>query len=179
MTFTNPWLLLLLLTVSFIIWLGRPSRGPSRRREIISLALRLLIAVLLILGIAGLELRRPADELSVVYLVDHSDSMPPPAQQVALDYVRQALQKMGPRDKSAVIVFGGEALVERPLSASKTLEGFTSKVSTIQTDLAEAIRLGMALLPADTARRMVILSDGIAMIGDAFEAVRLAVVSGV
>ncbi|MEP7359337.1 MAG: VWA domain-containing protein, partial [Anaerolineales bacterium] len=179
MTFTNPWLLLLLLALPFIFWLGRPSRGPSRRREIISLALRLLIALLLVLGIAGLELRRPADELSVVYLVDHSDSMPPPAQQVELDYVRQAMLKMGPRDKSAVIVFGGEALVERPLSANPALEGFTSKVSTIQTDLAEAIRLGMALLPADTARRMVILSDGIATTGDAFEAARLAAASGV
>jgi Mg-chelatase subunit ChlD len=179
MTFTNPWLLLLLLAVPFLFWLGRPSRGPSRRREIISLALRLALVVLLILGIAGLELRRATDELSVVYLVDHSDSMPPLVQRAALDYVRQAMLKMGPRDKSGVIVFGGEALVERPLSASKTLEGFTSKVSSIQTDLAEAIRLGMALLPADTARRMVILSDGIATTGDAVEAARLAAASGV
>ena len=27
MTFSNPWLLLLLLALPFIIWLGRPSRG--------------------------------------------------------------------------------------------------------------------------------------------------------
>src|SRR5438309_6675306 len=100
MAFTAPWFLLLLLSLPFIIWLGWPSRGPSRRREIVSLLLRLLIALLLIAGLAGLELRRGADELSVVYLVDHSDSMPAVAQQVQLDYVRQAMQKMGPRDKS-------------------------------------------------------------------------------
>jgi len=82
--------------------------------------------------------------------------------------------EMGPNDQSAVVVFGGEALVERPLSPSKTLEGFTSKVTSLQTDLAEAIRLGMALLPVDTARRMVILSDGIQTTGDAAEAARLA-----
>src|SRR5712692_2971470 len=133
MTFTSPWLLLLLATLPFILWLGWPSRGTTRRRAV--------------------------DQLSVVYLVDHSDSMPPAAQQVELSYVRQALLKMGPNDKSAVIIFGGDALVERPLSANKTLDDFTSQVSTIQTNLAEAIRLGMALLPADTARRMVILSD--------------------
>src|SRR5258706_5960812 len=161
MFFTSPWLLLLLLTLPFIVWLGWPSRGPSRRRETISLLLRLLIAVLLIVGLAGLEVRRGADELSVVYLVDHSDSMPAAAKQAALDYVRQALQKMGPRDRSAVVVFGGDAVVERPLSNDKTLDGFTSKVASIQTNLADAIRLGMALLPVDNARRMVILSDGI------------------
>lgn len=179
MFFTSPWFLLLLLALPIIVWLGWPSRGPSRRRETISLLLRLLIAVLLVVGLAGLEVRRGADELSVVYLVDHSDSMPAGAQQVALDYVRQAMQKMGPRDRSAVVIFGGDAVVERPLSASKTLEGVTSKVATIQTNLADAIRLGMALLPADNARRMVILSDGIQTSGDAFEAARLAAASGV
>jgi Ca-activated chloride channel family protein len=179
MFFTSPWLLLLLLSLPFIVWLGWPSRGRTRTRETVSLLLRLLIAVLLIVGLAGLEIRRGADGLSVVYLVDHSDSMPAVAQQVALDTVRQALQTMGPHDKSAVVVFGGDAVVERPLSDSKNLDGFTSKVSTIQTDLADAIRLGMALLPADTARRMVILSDGIQTSGDAVEAARLAAASGV
>ncbi|MCC7358661.1 MAG: VWA domain-containing protein [Anaerolineales bacterium] len=179
MTFSAPWLLLLLLALPFLVWLGRPSRGPSRRRELFSLALRLLIALLLILGLAGLELRRDADRLSVVYLVDHSDSMPPNARQVALEYVAAAMQQMGPNDQSAVIVFGGDALVERPLSPSKTLEGFTSKVTSLQTNLAAAIRLGMALLPADTARRMVILSDGIETSGDAQAAARLAAAGGV
>ena len=179
MFFTSPWLLLLVLALPVIVWLGWPSRGPSRRRETISLLLRLLIAMLVIVGLAGLEIRRAADGLSVVYLVDHSDSMPAAAQQAALDYVRQAMLKMGPRDKSAVVIFGGDAVVERPLSASRSLEGFTSKTSTIQTDLAEAIRLGMALLPADTARRIVILSDGIQTTGNAVEAARLAASSGV
>ncbi|MCC6188949.1 MAG: VWA domain-containing protein [Anaerolineales bacterium] len=179
MSFSAPAFLLLLLALPFLVWVGRPSRGPSRRREIISLALRLVIAVLLILGLAGLEVRRAADALSVVYLVDHSDSMPLAARQVALDYVRRALAGMGLHDRSGVIVFGGEALVERPLSASKELGGFTSSVTSLQTDLAEAIRLGLALLPVDTARRMVILSDGIETTGDAVEAARLAAASGV
>src|SRR5579859_4332442 len=179
MFFTTPWLLLLALTLPFIIWLGWPSRGPSRQRETVSLLLRLLIALLLIVGLAGLEVRQGADELSVVYLVDHSDSMPAAARQAELDYVRQAVATMGPRDRSAVVVFGADAVVERPLSNSRTVDNFTSVVSSIQTNLAEAIRLGMALLPADTARRMVILSDGIQTSGDALEAANLAAASGV
>ena len=178
MIFTSPWLLLLLLTLPLLLWLGWPSRGPSRRREIISLALRLLIALLLIASLAGLEFKRASDDLSVVYLIDYSDSMPAPARQLELAYVREALSHMGPNDQSAVVLFGAEALVERPLSANKELESFTSKVTSIQTDLAGAIRLGLALLPADTARRMVILSDGIETSGDAMEAARLAASSG-
>jgi len=178
MIFTSPLFLFLLLALPFFSWLGWPARGPSRARESVSLALRVLIALLLILSLAGLEVRQSSEALSVVFLVDYSDSLPPEAKQAELAYVREALTKMGPNDKSAVIVFGGEARVERSLSASKELEGFTSKVTTIQTDLAEAIRLGLALLPLDTARRMVILSDGIETTGDALEAARLAATSG-
>ena len=178
MVFASPWFLLLLLSLPLLLWVGWPSRGPSRRREIVSLALRLLIVLLLIASLAGLEMKRASDDLSVVFLVDYSDSMPAPARQLALSYVRQALQHMGPNDKSAVILFGADALVERPLSSSKELGSFTSKITSIQTDLAGAIRLGLALLPADTARRMVILSDGIETSGDAFEAARLAAASG-
>jgi secreted protein with Ig-like and vWFA domain len=188
MTFSSPWSLLLLLFFPLFVWLGWPSRGPSRRREIVSLALRLLITLLLVLGLAGLEIRRQAEELSVVFLVDNSDSMSVPVtvngiaatpRQLAQAYVREALKELGPDDRAGVIVFGGDAVVERPLSDSPELASFTSRVTTLQTDLAEAIRLGMALLPADTARRIVILSDGLETTGDAYEAARLAAASGV
>lgn len=187
MSFASPLALLLVLALPLIAWLGWPSRGPSRRREIVSLALRLVMALLLILGLAGLEVRRGADALSVVFLVDSSDSMLVPIRigevettprQLALEYVRRALQEIGPNDRAGVIIFGGDAVVERPLSPSETLEVPTSLVTTIQTDLAGAIRLGLALLPTDTARRIVILSDGLETTGDALEAARLAAASG-
>jgi uncharacterized membrane protein len=144
----------------------------------VSLALRLLIAILLVAGLAGLEVKRVSDELSVVFLVDASDSMPPAARPAALGYIRDALQRMGSKDRVGVILFGADALVESTLSDKKELENFTSKVTSIQTDLAGAIRLGLALLPVDTARRLVILSDGIETSGDAYEAAKLAAASG-
>src|SRR5687767_8263369 len=124
MTFTAPLFLLLLLTLPLLIWLGRPSRGPSRAREWFSLGLRLFIALLLIGGLAGLELTRPSNKLSVVFLVDHSDSIPDQARQLQLNYVREALQHMKSSDRAAVILFGGDALVERPFSNSKDADAF-------------------------------------------------------
>jgi len=187
MTFSAPWWLLLLASLPLFVWLGWPSRGPSRRREILSLALRLLLALLLMLGLAGPEVRRAADTLSVVFLVDASDSMRVPLTtdagvtspyQLALAYVRRALAEIGPDDQAGVVLFGAEAVVERPLSGQDTLDLPTSKVTTLQTDLAGAIRLGLALLPSDTARRLVILSDGLETSGDALAAARLAALTG-
>lgn len=188
MSFSAPYFLLLALALPLFLWLGWPARGSNRGREITSLVLRLLLAGLLILSLAGLEMRRAADRLSVVFLVDASDSMRLPlktdagvtsAYALAQAYVRRALQELKPPDTAGVVVFGGDAVVERPLSSSPALEAFTSQVVTLQTDLAGAIRLGVALLPADAARRLVILSDGVVTAGDALEAARLAAAAGV
>ncbi len=160
MKFASPLALILLPLLALIIWMGRPARGPARKGEILSLALRLVIILSLILALAGLEITRGGNNLAVVFLLDVSDSMSQSAQAAAADYLHQALAAMGPDDQAAIVLFGGDALVERPMSPGREMERFTSVPVTTQTDLTEAIRLGLALFPSGSARRMVILSDG-------------------
>jgi Mg-chelatase subunit ChlD len=178
-TFTTPLLLLLFLLLPVILWLGWPSHAVSRVREIASLILRLVIFASLVLSLAGLELVRSADNLAVVFLVDVSDSMPEGAKGGAVAWVQRAIQQMGPDDKGAVILFGGDALVEHPLSATRDIQAFTSIPVTNATDMSQAVRLALALFPAQAAKRIVILSDGIATTGNAEEAARLAASAGV
>lgn len=177
--FATPLALLLLLLLPAAAALGWPRPGPGRARERLSLTLRLLILILLIFSLAGLELVRSVDELAVVFLIDASDSMTDEAQEAAYEYARSAIEEMGVNDQAAVILFGGDALVERPMSSSPTLGPLTSIPRTSSTDLAEAIRLAMALFPQQVAKRMVILSDGADTVGEAQEAARLAGASGV
>ncbi len=179
MTFTTPLLLLLFLLLPLILWLGWPSRAVSRSREIASLVLRLIIFSSLVFSLAGLEIVRSANNLSVVFLVDVSDSMPEGAKGGAVAWVQRSIQTMGPDDKAAVILFGGDALVEHPMSPSREIQEFTSVPVTNATDLAQAVRLALALFPAQAAKRIVILSDGIATTGNAEEAARLAAAAGV
>jgi uncharacterized membrane protein len=179
MRFTSPLLLTLLLLLPVAAWMGWPTRGAARRREGISLVLRLMILLCLILSLAGLEVVQRGDNLAVVFLVDVSDSMPQEAVRAEVDYVRSALQGMGPEDRSALILFGADALVERSMSPLKELEAVTSAPITNQTDLAKAIQLGLALFPSGYAKRMVILSDGTQTSGDALEAAKFAVASEV
>jgi secreted protein with Ig-like and vWFA domain/uncharacterized membrane protein len=179
MRFTSPLLLILLVALPLLAVMGWPTRGFARRREIVSLALRLTIALCLIFSLAGFEIARAGDALAVVFLIDASDSMPDPAQAFAADYTRRALAEIGPDDQAAVIVFGGDALVERPMSPSHELGAIRSIPNTGQTDVSQAMRLALALYPPGAARRIVILSDGAATAGDAPQAARLAAASGV
>lgn len=174
-SFSNQEYLLLLLLLPIFVYVGWPRNLYRRRRDIASLLLRVILVMLLIFGIAGFEVPKDADYLAVVFLVDVSDSIDRTTQQAALDYVRDSIDEMNTnRDKAAVILFGANAVVEQPMSANLDLSQLGANPITLNTDLAEAIRLGLALFPPDTAKRMVILSDGIETTGDSEGAARLA-----
>lgn len=179
MSFTNPSAFFLLLLLPIFMRLGWPRLAYRRRRDRVALVIRLLLVCLLILSLAGLEIRRPADNLAVVFLVDVSDSMDDASQRQALEFVRASIDAMAERDRAAVILFGGNALVEHPMDALINLNRIGSNPIRINTNMAEAIRLGLALFPPDAAKRIVLLSDGLETTGDALRAAELAAATGV
>ncbi len=182
MTFAAPAALILLLALIPVIWLGWPRLAYRRRRDWSSLILRSLILVLLVLALAGAQAVRPADRLAVAFLVDASDSVGGAARAAQLAFINDAVAALQPEDQAAVIAFGGDALIERPLAPARafgTLTALRSTPAAGNTDLEEAINLGLALLPADAGRRIVILSDGEQTTGDALRAARRAAALGV
>ncbi len=183
MTFTQPLLLLLLPLVAYFAYLGRPVTRYGRGRAWAALVLRCLIVTLVVLSLAGVQSVRGGDELAVVFLVDVSDSVLETEQERALAFVEEALATAGPDDRAALVLFGADALVERPMASALANGESVGEIASIprtnQTDLEGAIRLGMALFPAGSARRLVILSDGRPTLGEAEQAVRLAQAQGV
>jgi uncharacterized membrane protein len=174
MAFTQPLFLILLAALPYFTYLGLPKGRYGRGRGWAALILRCLAVVLIILALAGAQLVQGSDELAVVFLVDASDSVSEAEQKRAIQFVKEAVAAMGPDDRAAVVLFGADALVERPMIGGGELGEIASIPLAHQTDLEGAIRLGMALFPAGAARRMVILSDGLPTIGEAEGAVRLA-----
>jgi len=180
MSFSNPVALLLLpVLLVALAFIGWPRLAYRRRRDSVSLVIRSVLVTLLVLGLAGIQMTLAADKLAVVFLIDASDSVSPALQSQAVEYVRTAADAMGPQDYAAVVVFGADALVEIPITQQLELVQIGSNPVRLNTDLAEAIRLGLALFPADTAKRMVVLSDGRQTVGDAVEVARLAAATDV
>jgi Mg-chelatase subunit ChlD len=150
-----------------------PTQLRGRWRDWASLGLRLLILLLLVFSLAGAQVVRASDDVAVVFLIDASDSMGPEQAAAAETFVREAIADMPAHAQAAVILFGANALVERPMSALPELGPIRSVPQSLQTNIAGAIRLGLALFPAGSGRRLVLLSDGIATSGDTIEAARL------
>jgi uncharacterized membrane protein len=92
----------------------------------------------------------------------------------AEQYVEEALRAMPAGDRAAVVVFGENALVERAPSSLASLGRIGSIPVTTRTNIQDAVQLGLALLPADSQKRLVLLSDGGENSGRAVDAARLA-----
>jgi uncharacterized membrane protein len=179
MTVTIPLALVLLLLIPVLIYIGWPRNRLRRTRDSVSLGLRVVIVTLVVLALAGVQAVQSADRLSVVFLVDVSDSMSPAMQEEAFDYIREALENMRPDDLAGVVVFGADAQVARSMSSARELGPIRAVPDSGNTNIAAAVRLGLALFPGDTARRMVILSDGLPTQGNARQAAELAAAAGV
>ncbi|MBW4436408.1 MAG: VWA domain-containing protein [Pleurocapsa minor GSE-CHR-MK-17-07R] len=179
MNFTVPVALLLLFGLPLIVWLGWPRVRFRRTRDVLSLLIRSLLYACLVLALAGAQIARGADKLSVVFLVDASDSISTAGRDSQLEYLRASLAAMTPDDQAAVVVFGSDALIDRPLSAVRDLTALRSSPVTSATDLEEAISLALALFPSDAAQRIIVLSDGAQTVGDAAAAASRAAATGV
>jgi uncharacterized membrane protein len=179
--FTNPaWLLLLLVAVPWTIWLALKSDvqiGALRRWT--AFALRMVIVVALILAIAGLQWKRPQEGMNVFFVLDRSDSIPPPQQEAARLYVSKASAEKKPIDKAGVLVFGTDAAIDTSPNSKVGDQKIQAVVGSERTDVASAIRLGTAAFPETGQKRLVLLSDGNENVGDALAAVIAAKPLGV
>ncbi|MEX0866562.1 MAG: VWA domain-containing protein, partial [Pirellulales bacterium] len=164
----SPWYLLLLAMLPLVWWIGRKSlSGLTRPRAIVAHTLRTVVVVLLVLAAAEVQLRRVSDSISVVYLLDQSQSIPAAEREAMFRYVAAAVaaHRDGTRgDRAGVIVFGRQAAVEAApveddLNWLRKSESIAPGM-TEATNLAEALRLAQSILPSETARRVVIVSDG-------------------
>ncbi|NTU85185.1 MAG: VWA domain-containing protein, partial [Chloroflexales bacterium] len=180
LSFIYPEMLWLLVAVGLIwaIALITPRRlTPWRLWS--SLAVRTAIALALIMAVAGVQLVLPVDRLTTVFLLDGSDSLPASTRAQAETFIQEALQQMPDDDQAAIVVFGGNALVERAPSEDRRLGRVSSVPVVTRTNIEEAIQLGLALFPADAEKRLVLLSDGGQNEGQAVEAARLAAARGI
>jgi Mg-chelatase subunit ChlD len=110
---------------------------------------------------------RPVEDLTVVFALDLSDSVPTEERARAEAFIREAVAEMPSGARAAVVAFGEDALVERLASESRDLPPIASVPGASRTDFASALRLALALFPEGSQKRVVLLSDGLENIGDA------------
>ncbi len=189
--FEQPALLFVALLALPLLWLGLRTLAhvePVRRWTI--LTLRTLLIVLIAGMLAGPHAVQEHDHLTVVALVDVSGSvrrfadLPTPPDAAgrtninALRYWLTGAVERRPGDRFGIVAFDGQAIVATAPTRGTWLADNIDLPMRDGTNVADAIRLGLATLPGDTAARLVLMTDGNQTLGDALEAARQAVAAG-
>src|SRR5919197_3646429 len=179
--FERPYLLPLLPLALIAVWFlwhtTRAYMPPMRRKA--SLVPRSGVTTLVCLVVATPLVQLRADQVSVAILLDRSDSVTPAAKAEQEQWLARALASKSGNDQVAVITFGEEASVERALSDDARPPRLAPTERGTRTNIAAAIRAGVAALPPNSARRLVLLSDGRENIDKAEPAAALASAAGV
>ena len=155
--FLRPWALALIpagLALTVFIALR------SRRTHRLALALRCLLVCLLALAIAAPSILVSGGNSAVWLLADASDSTRAMADTLNRD-IDAALANKHKALDAGVIAFGGNAMVETPLSNAPAFSGLRTAVDGRDSRLSDALTLAGALLPSDAGGRIAVLSDGI------------------
>ncbi|MDG3004480.1 VWA domain-containing protein [Paludisphaera mucosa] len=162
-SFGRPlWLVLIPLILIPLIAMGRGGlSGMGRGRRALAILLRAAVVTLIVLALAEMQSVRRSERLTTMFLIDASQSIPREQEKAALDYAAEASRKRRKDDLVGVVVFGASPRVEVPPAPSElNLMGIESSIDAENTDVAAALKLALASFPEDTARRVVILSDG-------------------
>ncbi len=187
--FDQPVYLWLLLLAIPVVYLGLRSLGTLEgARRWTALGVRLLVLVLLVLMLAGVQAVRWHEDLTVVAVLDRSESVtrfasgPKPGATVpggasgasgasggqtqqtiqawSDDLLARAAKQKKNDDRIGVVSFDGKPTVRAMphVAFDAATEALGEPVEG--SDTASALRLAMALFPPDSGKRLVLMSDG-------------------
>ncbi|MCG3137685.1 MAG: hypothetical protein HJJLKODD_01534 [Phycisphaerae bacterium] len=181
LTFERPeWLWLLLTLPLLVVVSWRALRSLDARLRFTALTARCLVLAVLIACAAGIEFEHTNRNLTVLFLLDRSNSIPKELYGAQEQFIREVVKTIPPEDRVGVLTFDAQSYVEQlPMRGNIFIEVLPEGLRPDRTDIAGAVRMAMALFPPDTAKRIIILSDGNNNVGDILGEVQRAKASGV
>src|SRR5215831_17402018 len=178
--FEQPLLLLLFIPIGILVFLTwkRMSLPFPRAQRYLILASRLLLFILIIAALAGASVPVPISRQAVVFVGDISASTT--TQRAFIEqWINDAIQHKRSEDQVGIVAVGRNALVEQSVRTQVDFSQFESTPDTNYTDLAAGLRLAAAILPQDSQKRIVLLSDGQQNLEDALQEAQLLQQQGI
>lgn len=147
-------LALLLMIAEWILYVRQ-----IRYRGRFYLAVRAVGLLLLVLAIFGVGIKKRDSANTTVFLVDLSDSNEQnlPAMEA---YLKKALDQMPGDNQYGIVTFGKNSVVEQFLTKEDHFSHILSLPDREATNFEDAISRALAMIPANDAGRIVLLTDG-------------------
>ncbi|MGY8752846.1 MAG: VWA domain-containing protein, partial [Phycisphaerales bacterium] len=181
--FDRPgWLLLLVLLVPvlYLAW-GGLTRSGARSRAVASTITRCIIVILLATAIAKPVWEKTGEGVSVIVVLDRSQSIPRHLQEQSVAVLQEwtSSDRRGEHNRLAVISVGRDAVIGSMPHEGTVFEPASNEPIGSATNLAKGVQLALALLPQDTASRILVVSDGNETDGRVLNVASIAKANGV
>ena len=168
--FNNPMMLILIPICLLIVFCFRQRLDKRRKKAI--LTLRTLTIIFIVLSMAGFGVKKYTKEIATIFLVDLSESTKDMAENFK-EFIQQSIKYKSNKDKIGIVTFGQDAEVEDPLKDNISNVEFQSKINGKFTNIENAISTSRGLLPDNSMKRVVLLTDGHGNIGDSLREAEL------
>ncbi|NQT01750.1 MAG: VWA domain-containing protein [Planctomycetes bacterium] len=173
--FGQPWWLVGCILLVPVIWLARRNlTALGSVRRVLATVLRCIVILILIILLARPVVTRKSRRLTLITVIDRSQSIPIGLQQKSLDYLSRALVHKVPRDQLAVVDVAEAASISKLPCGDISIRQRNTTLNGQQSKLSDGIQMAMAIAPPDTAVRILLVSEGNETAGDLKEAARIA-----
>lgn len=164
--FLRPWALLLFPLCIVLVWLlSKKMRIRSRMKKASYIAIRVVILLLLVFSLSGLRIQMNSKMTTTIFLVDVSDSMGENVEN-AQNFVRNAISELPDDNKTGIVIFGADTRIEQFVTDRKIFTEIQSEVLATATNLEQGVQTALAMFPEESAKRIVLLTDGVQNEGD-------------
>ena len=163
----NPfWLFIFPIMVGAFYWIAKNKIHSTFRRRFF-IFIRSIVSLFLILALCGVTIQKTSERVTTLFAVDLSDSTKQ-AQESVKTFLKQAESTRTEKDDIGLLCFGADAVLEQsPINQVAFPQTFLSYVQKNATNISNVLNLGASILPENTRKRIVLLSDGVETAGDA------------
>ncbi len=150
-------LLAVLLVLLVLEWVLYARQTHSRSK--FYMAVRLVGVTLVLLALFGISVNRRSGTNTTIFLVDISNSN---EQKLGImeSYLRDVLGDMPGGNQYGIVTFGKDSMVEQFLTGEDRFTRIMSLPDKTATNFEDAVSRALAMIPAEGAGRLVILTDG-------------------
>ena len=164
LTLQNYWPAILLLIVPYLWWMGRYTAvdlSPKHLR--LSTLIRSAIVCLIVLALMQPVLYRSSDYVSVIYLLDISQSVAPDAIRKAMDWIQQTNASAKP-DHTGFVAFASNSVGLATIDDLKKVQvsnwGRKGDLDQTATDISGALDHALRSFAPNHLKHIVLISDG-------------------
>lgn len=147
------------LVLAVFLFSARWLRMKNTRKKMWIIAWHGLAAVCLLLALCGIHIEKNSNTETTIFLLDASDSVAA-KEDAMVEFVQNTLKNCPKEEKVGIVAFGGDAKVEQFVSENINFSGMETTPVTTATNLEKAVQSAMSMFEENTAKRLVLLTDG-------------------